>query len=143
MLDEHSEALLQRTVFVSTGPDGYRFTHRSWQELLLAEYLNLCLRCGYFSELGKAKFYSNIYRLAGDSFHGTAITKTQIGTALNTWRKTQAPLVASNLIGFLAWTRIPIEAQGINLLVDEIERFDALSRIILIRWLGLPDLSRR
>lgn len=30
--------ILQRTVFVSTGPDTVRFIHWSWQEFLLARY---------------------------------------------------------------------------------------------------------
>jgi len=48
--------LLQRTVFLPTSPDTYRFVHRSWQEFLLAQYFALCLERACFEDLGRAKF---------------------------------------------------------------------------------------
>lgn len=129
--------LLQRTVFLPTGPDTYRFVHRSWQEFLLAQYFALCLERTCFEYLGRAKFYSGVYRMAGEILPHTIIDQTMIEHVLATWSKeSQRSYLMSNVIGFLAWTRTPVEAQAIQRLLDAVPHLDALSRIILIGGLG-------
>ncbi len=130
-------ALLQRTVFLPTGPETYRFAHRSWQEFLLAQYFALCLERGYFEDLGRAKFYSGVYRMAGEFLPNKIIAQGMIEQILVAWRKeSQSSYLMSNIIGFLAWTRTPVEAQAVQRLLDPVPRLDALSRIILIGGLG-------
>ncbi|MGH6634606.1 MAG: hypothetical protein ACRED0_00190, partial [Gammaproteobacteria bacterium] len=61
---ETCNALLQRTVFLATGPEKVRFSHRHWQEFLLAQYFALCLEWGHVEDFGVTAFNSHIYRMA-------------------------------------------------------------------------------
>jgi len=123
-------------VFLSTGSDKFRFTHRSWQELLLARFFINCIRYRYFDDFGCAKLYSGIYRMAGDMYRGPAITSEQVQCVIDTWRNTGNTYVTGNFIGFISWTVTPIDAQAIQLLLDEFENFKGLSRVILVGGLG-------
>ncbi len=128
--------LLNSDVFLSTGPEKFRFTHRSWQELLLARFFINCIRYRNFDDFGSVKLYSGIYRMAGEMYQGPAITAEQVQCSIDTWRDTGNTYVTGNFIGFLSWTITPIDAQAIQLLVDEFENFMGLSRVILIGGLG-------
>ncbi len=128
--------LLKRTIFISTGPDRFRFIHRTWQELLVARFLTDSIKDYGFNELANAKMYSGIYRVAGELYQGESITDTHVKVALDAWRKTGQRYISGNLIGFLSWTTTPIDFQAIQLLLDELENLDELSRSILIGGLG-------
>ncbi len=129
--------LLQRTIFLPTGRDTFRFSHRSWQEFLLAQYFALCLEQGYFQDLGRAKFYSGIYRMAGGLLPDLIMDHAKIEHVLEAWWNAgQGSYLMSNVIGFLAWTRTPVEAQAVQRLLDAVPHLDALSRIVLIGGLG-------
>lgn len=128
--------LLKRTVFISTGPDRFRFVHRSWQELLVARFFVDAIRDHWFDELANAKLYSGIYRIAGELYQGESLTEGQVKTALDVWRRTDHRYITGNLIGFLSWTTTPVDTQAIPRLLNELENLDALSRIILIGGLG-------
>jgi hypothetical protein len=137
MVDEQScAALLQRTVFLPTGPDSYRFLHRSWQEYLLARYLALCLEHANLDDLARAKFYSGIYRMAAELFPYPLVDGQLITDVLAAWEERRDSYLISNIIGFLSWTRTPMEAPAIRRLLDAVPRLDALARIILIGGLG-------
>ena len=128
--------LLNSDVSLSTGPEKFRFTHRNWQELLLARFCINCIRYRYFDDFGSVKMYSGIYRMAGEIYQGSAITIEQVQCIIDTWRDTGNTYVTGNFIGFLSWTITPIEAQAIQLLLDEFENFKGLSRVILVGGLG-------
>ena len=129
-------AILQRTVFVSTGSSRVRFTHRSWQEFLLAQYFVLCLRWGHVENFGITAFNSHIYRMAGESFKDSTITEDQIRAVLASWRNSHNTYISGNVIAFLAWTRTAIDPRAIQLLLNELANFEALSRVVLIAGLG-------
>jgi pimeloyl-ACP methyl ester carboxylesterase len=133
---ELCQRLLQGTVFVPTGANTSRFTHRNWQEFLLAQYFVLCIRTHHFSEFGAAAFHSRIYRLAGEAFQGGVIAEDCIQALLESWSKTHNTFITGNVIAFLTWTRTAIDARAIRLLLDEIPCFGALSRLVLIGGLG-------
>ena len=128
--------LLNSDVFLSTGAEKFRFTHRSWQELLLARFFINCFRYRYFDDFGSAKLYSGIYRMAGEMYQGPAISTEQVQRIIDTSRDTGNTYVTGNFIGFLSWTITPINAQAIQLLLDEFENFEGLSQVILIGGLG-------
>ncbi len=128
--------LLASEVFLSTGPEKFRFTHRSWQELLLARFFINCIRYRYFDDFGSAKLYSGIYRMAGEMYNGPAINAEQVQCIIDTWRNMGNTYVAGNFIGFISWTVTPIEAQAIQLLLNEFENLTGLSRVILVGGLG-------
>ncbi len=128
--------LLNSDVFLSTGAEKFRFTHRSWQELLLARFFINCIRYRYFDEFGSVKLYSGIYRMAGEMYQGPAISTEQVQCVIDTWRDTGKTYVTGNFIGFLSWTVTPIDAQAIQLLLDEFENLKGLSRVILVGGLG-------
>jgi pimeloyl-ACP methyl ester carboxylesterase len=129
-------ALLQRSVFVSTGSGKVRFSHRHWQEFLLARYFALCLRSGHVEDFGATAFNSHIYRMAGEIQRGYTITEEQMQSVLKEWRNSGNTYVTGNVLAFLAWTQTAIEARAINLLLDQLAHFEALSRVILIAGLG-------
>jgi hypothetical protein len=129
-------AILQRTVFVSTGSNRVRFTHRNWQEFLLAQYFVLCLKCGHVEDFGITAFNSHIYRMAGESFQDTTLTEDRIRAVLESWRKSRNTYITGNVIAFLAWTRTAIDPRAIQLLLNELGNFEALSRVVLIAGLG-------
>jgi len=133
---EPCNALLQRSVFVSTGPGKVRFSHRHWQEFLLARYFALCLRWGHVEDFGITAFNSHIYLMAGELLRGHTITEEQMQSVLQAWRTSGNTYVTGNVIAFLAWTQTAIEARAINLLLDELPNFQALSRVVLIAGLG-------
>lgn len=128
--------LLNSDVFMSTGPMMFRFTHRSWQELLLARFFLNCIRYQYFDDFGSVKMYAGIYRMAGEMYQGPAINSEQVQRVLDTWRALDNTCVTANFIGFLSWTVTPIDAQAMNLLLEEFKNFRGLSRTILIGGLG-------
>ncbi len=128
--------LLNSDVFISTGPDMYRFTHRHWQELLLGRFFLNCIRYQNFEDFGNVKLYAGIYRMAGDMYQGQAISTEQVQCVIDTWKATGSTCVTANFIGFLAWTITPIDAQAVKLLLDEYKNFKGLSRVILIGGLG-------
>ena len=128
--------LLQRSVFVSTGPGKVRFAHRHWQEFLLARYFALCLRWGHVEDFGATAFNSHIYRMAGELLSGHTITEEQMQAVLQTWRASGNTYVTGNVLAFLAWTHTAIEAPAIDRLLNELANFEALSRVVLIAGLG-------
>lgn len=128
--------LLSRTVFISTGPDRFRFIHRTWQELLVAKFFIDSIRGHCFNELANAKMYSGIYRIAGELYQGESISNDHVKGALDTWRNTDKRYITGNLIGFLSWTTTPVEPRAIQSLLDELVNLDGFSRIILIGGLG-------
>jgi len=121
---------------VSTGPNKVRFSHRSWQEFLLAQYFVLCLRWGNVEDFGVTAFNSHIYRMAGECFRGETITDERIGAVLDAWGRSANTYITGNLIAFLAWTQTGIEPRALQRLLDELPRFEALSRVVLIAGLG-------
>ncbi len=134
--DELCTLLLNSDVFISTGPKMYRFTHRNWQELLLARFFLNCIRYQYFDDFGSIKLYAGIYRMAGEMYQGQAINSEQVQRVIDAWRESGNTCVTANFIGFLSWTVTPIDAQAIHLLLEEFKNFKGLSRIILIGGLG-------
>ncbi len=128
--------IVQHTVFVSTGPNRVRFGHRSWQEYLLAKYFVQCLRWGFVEDFGVTAFNSHIYRMAGECFAGETISESRVQAVLAAWERSRNTYITGNLIAFLAWTRTGIEPQALQLLLNELERFEALSRVVLIAGLG-------
>lgn len=131
-----SSAVLQRTVFVSTRPNMVRFSHRNWQEFLLAQYFALCLKWGYVEDFGVIAFNSHIYRMAGEIVQDTTITEDRVRSVLELWKESGNTYITGNVIAFLAWTRTAIDARAIQLLVNELPNFEPLSRVVLIAGLG-------
>lgn len=149
-----SEDLLQRTLFVPTGPGRVRFRHRHWQEFLLGQYLSLCVRMHNFDELGIAAFHSRIYRMAGDSFGDRVISENCIRALFRSWQKSRNPFVTGNVIAFLTWNQTTIEPVAVRLLLGKLSEFEFLSRLVLLGGLSyrvllnnssdvsLPDIRR-
>ncbi|MCI0564480.1 MAG: hypothetical protein MN733_38915, partial [Nitrososphaera sp.] len=133
---EACNALLQRTVFLATGPEKVRFSHRHWQEFLLAQYFALCLEWGHVEDFGVTAFNSHIYRMAGELFQGQEISEQRMQAVLNSWEQSRNTYITGNLIAFLAWTQTAIDARAIRLLLNELPNFEALSRVVLIAGLG-------
>ncbi|MGH8601557.1 MAG: NACHT domain-containing protein, partial [Gammaproteobacteria bacterium] len=133
---ETCNALLQRTVFLATGPEKVRFSHRHWQEFLLAQYFALCLEWGHVEDFGVTAFNSHIYRMAGELFQGREISEQRMQAVLNSWARSRNTYITGNLIAFLAWTQTAIDARAIRLLLGELPNFEALSRVVLIAGLG-------
>ncbi len=140
---ETCNALLQRTVFVATGPEKVRFSHRHWQEFLLAQYFALCLEWGNVEDFGVTAFNSHIYRMAGDLFHGQTISEQRMRAVIESWKRSRNTYITGNLIAFLAWTQTTIDARAIGLLLNELPNFEALSRVVLIAGLGYRILVDR
>ncbi len=138
---ESCNGLVQRTLFVPTGPNSVRFVHRQWQEFLLGQYLSFCIRMHHFDELGIAAFHSRIYRIAGDSFGSRIITEACVQALFENWRKNHNTYVTGNVIAFLTWTRTAIEPMALQLLLGEIAGFEPLSRLVLLGGLGYRILS--
>lgn len=133
---ESCDAILKRTVFVASGPDMHRFSHRSWQEFLVAKYFALCLKWGNVEDFGKTAFNSHIYRLASESFRDATLTASQIKNVLDAWKQSNNTYISGNVIAFLAWGHTAIEAAAIELLLDDLANYEALSRIVGIAGLG-------
>ena len=128
--------LLQCTVFLPTGPDTYRFVHRSWQEFLWRSISRSVLN-GLVLNTSVAPSFTRRLSYGGEILPHTIIDQTMIEHVLATWSKeSERSYLMSNVIGFLAWTRTPVEAQAIQRLLDAVPHLDALSRIILIGGLG-------
>ncbi|MGH8582434.1 MAG: hypothetical protein ACREWG_06505 [Gammaproteobacteria bacterium] len=134
-------AIMQRSVFIATGASRIRFAHRSWQELLLARYFVLCLKWGYVEDFGSTAFNSTIYRMAGQCFRGETLTEERVEAVLEAWRKTGNTYITGNVIAFLAWTQTAIEPRAIQLILEALPRFEALSRIVLIAGWGYRVLA--
>ncbi|MCI0668074.1 MAG: ATP-binding protein [Methylococcaceae bacterium] len=137
------EDLLQRSLFVPTGPGRVRFRHRHWQEFLLGQYLSLCIRMHNFDELGIAAFHSRIYRMAGDTFGDRVISEGCIRALFQSWRKSRNPFVAGNAIAFLTWNQTTIEPVAIRLLLGKLSEFELLSRLVLLGGLAYRVLLNR
>lgn len=148
------EDLLQRSLFVPTGPGRVRFRHRHWQEFLLGQYLSLCIRMHNFDELGIAAFHSRIYRMAGDSYGDRVVSENCIKALIQSWSKSHNPFVTGNVIAFLTWNETTIEPLAVRLLLSKLNEFELLSRLVLLGGLGyrvllnhdsdvsLPDIRR-
>jgi hypothetical protein len=63
------ELLMNRTVFSSTGPDSYRFSHREWLDFLVARYLSTCIVWRQFEDLRAVAFTLTMYQTAGEQLH--------------------------------------------------------------------------
>ncbi|MGH6635937.1 MAG: hypothetical protein ACRED0_07315, partial [Gammaproteobacteria bacterium] len=118
-----------------------RFSHRHWQEFLLAQYFALCLEWGHVEDFGVTAFNSHIYRMAGELFQGREISEQRMQAVLNSWERSRNTYITGNLIAFLAWTQTAIDARAIRLLLNELPNFEALSRVVLIAGLGYRILT--
>ncbi len=125
-------AILQRTVFVSTGMESVRFAHRSWLEFLLSEYFARCIKFAHVDDFGVTAFNSHIYRMAGEAFQGKILGEECIQNILGVWRSSKNTYVSGNLIAFLAWTQTS---------VDALPEYAPLSRVVLIAGFGYRVLS--
>lgn len=128
--------LLQRSIFVPTGPGMVRFAHRQWQEFLLGQYLSLCIRTRHFSELGHAAFHSRIYKTAGEAFGSRIITENCSINLLDAWEQSHNTYITGNVIALLSWTHIAIEPKAIQRLLDEVLNVGQLSRVVLMGGLA-------
>jgi hypothetical protein len=137
------EDLLQRSLFIPTGPGRVRFRHRHWQEFLLGQYLSLCIQMHNFDELGIAAFHSRIYRMAGDSFGDRVISENCIRSLFQSWSKSRNPFVTGNVIAFLTWNQTTIEPVAVRLLLGKLNQFELLSRLVLLGGLGYRVLLNR
>ncbi len=138
---ETCNALVQRTLFVPTGPNSVRFMHRQWQEFLLGQYLAFCIRMHHFDELGFAAFHSRIYRIAGDSFGNRIVTEGCVQALFKNWHEHHNTYVTGNVIAFLTWTRTAIEPMALQLLLSQVAEFERLSRLVLLGGLGYRVLT--
>ena len=134
-------AILQRTVFVSTGMESVRFAHRSWLEFLLSEYFARCIKFGNVDDFGVTAFNAHIYRMAGEAFQGDILGEECVQKILGVWRNSKNTYVSGNLIAFLAWTHTSVDARAIQLLVDALPEYGPLSRVVLIAGFGYRVLS--
>jgi hypothetical protein len=96
----------------------------------------LCLEWGNVEDFGITCFNSHIYRMAGESFQGQSITEQRMRAVLKSWKRSRNTHVTANLIAFLSWTQTTIDARAIQLLLNELPNFEALSRVLLIAGLG-------
>jgi len=138
---EICDALVQRTLFVPTGPNSVRFMHRQWQEFLLGQYLAFCIRMHHFDELGFAAFHSRIYRIARESFGSRTVTEGCVQALFKNWRTHHNTYVTGNVIAFLTWTHTAIEPMALQLLLSEVAEFERLSRLVLLGGLGYRILT--
>ncbi len=130
------DTLLQRTIFIPTGPNRVRCSHRSWQEFLVSRYFFRCVKSGNLSDLRSVAFYSEIYRLTGELLATQTLSQEHIATAIEQWRKTDIGYVVGNLAALLAWSRVGIEPRALDLLLDAVQEPGAVWRMILIGGLG-------
>ena len=128
--------LLQRSVFVPTGPGMVRFAHRQWQELALGQYLSLCVRTHHFSELGLAAFHSRIYKTAGEAFGCRMVSETCVKHILEAWEETHNTYITGNVSALLSWYPIAIEPKAIQLLLNEVLNVGPISRVVLMAGLS-------
>lgn len=133
--------LLEHTLFVPTGANRFRFSHRSWQEYLLAQYLVVNVRTHHFEELGYTAYHSRIYKLAGEAFPDQAITEPCISQLLNTWEKTHNIYISGNVIAFLSWTHVALDVPALTRLLEVAPRLEMLPRLVLFAGFGYRVLS--
>ena len=133
--------LLEQTLFVPTGANRFRFSHRSWQEYLLAQYLVTNVRTHHFEELGYTAYHSRIYKLAGEAYPNQAITESCITQLLTTWEKTHNTYISGNVIAFLSWTHVALDVPALTLLLESAPRLEMLPRLVLFAGLGYRVLS--
>jgi len=128
-------------VFLSTGPNTVRFSHREWQEFLLAHYFALCIKWGRFENFGVTIFNSRIWRMAGDLLKETTLTEERMMTAINCWKQSGNSYILAQVIVFLSWSRIAIDVTALQLLIREMPNFDALSRMLFLAGVGYRILA--
>jgi pimeloyl-ACP methyl ester carboxylesterase len=133
--------LLEQTLFVPTGANRFRFSHRSWQEYLLAQYLVTNVRTHHFEELGYTAYHSRIYKLAGEAFPDQAITEPCIAQLLTTWEKTHNTYISGNVIAFLSWTHVALDVPALTLLLEVAPQLEMLPRLVLFAGFGYRVLS--
>ena len=138
---ETCKLLLEHTLFVPTGANRFRFSHRSWQEYLLAQYLVTSVLTHHFEELGYTAYHSRIYKLAGEAFPDQSITEPCITQLLTTWEKTHNTYISGNVIAFLSWTHVALEVPAIILLLESAPRLEMLPRLVLFAGLGYRVLA--
>jgi hypothetical protein len=137
------KTLLERTLFVPTGLNRFRFSHRSWKEYLLADYLVLCVRTHHFTELGTTACNSRIYKLAGEAFAERVITEQCVASLLETWEQNPNPYISGNVIAFVCWGNVPLDVAALALLLEAAPRLEMLSRLVLFAGLGYRVLSNQ
>ncbi len=138
---ETCKLLLEHTLFLPTGANRFRFSHRSWQEYLLAQYLVTNVRTHHFKELGYTAYHSRIYKLAGEAFPDQAITEPCIAQLLTTWEQTHNTYISGNVIAFLSWTHVVLDVPALTLLLEAASRLEMLPRLVLFAGLGYRVLS--
>lgn len=138
---ETCKLLLEHTLFVPTGANRFRFSHRSWQEYLLAQYLVTCVLTHHFEELGYTAYHSRIYKLAGEAFPDQSITEGCINQLLTAWQKNHNTYISGNVIAFISWTHVALDVPALALLLESAPRFEMLPRLVLFAGLGYRVLS--
>ena len=79
--------------------------------------------------------------MAGESFQGQSITEQRMRAVLESWKRSINTHVTANVIAFLSWTHTTIDSRAIQLLLNELPNFEALSRVLLIAGLGYRILA--
>jgi len=131
----HSEItrlLMERTVFVSTGIDEWRFAHREWEDYLTASYMANAYYYSNFVQMGHLAMTRAIFKMIGEILT-TMPGKFEITESFTESVLGAGGIAAVNLPGVLGNSELVVHPRAIHKLlsIDTLDHLNKTARLVV------------
>lgn len=139
------KALRSRTVLDPIGKDEVRFTHREWEDFLVAEYVGQCALAQMFEQLDRRAFPKQIYIDGGEVLSeqmrkmGSSITAEWLEPAFVEGNPFARPWPLMNICALVGNGNVDIDQNAFRRLLDLICQPDCpeFTRIVAVSSFGM------
>lgn len=136
------EHILARTAFVSTGGDRYRFAHREWESLLLARYLERCIKTRNYGELRHHAIRRDIFRLAAQRLGKVSFDQQDVDDVLRAGQELGSAYVSGNFFAFVSVNPLAeLDGPAINIMLAALQQAPPLIACTLLNGFANRALS--
>jgi hypothetical protein len=130
--EEVIQIVMERTVFVSTGVNHWRFAHREWQDFLTASYMANAYYYSNFVEMGHRAMTRAIFKMMGEILT-TLPEKFEITESFTEKILKTGGLAAVNLAGVVGNSALVVHPRAIEkfLSIGALDHMDKTARLIV------------
>jgi energy-coupling factor transporter ATP-binding protein EcfA2 len=125
-------AVLNRTVFLPTREEAYRFAHRLWEEHLAARYFASVIRFRHMRALVNRGYYTVLFQQAAEHLASVPVTLEMVTEALKETKGNQDRFIIGNFGGFLANSSATIEGPAIRAILQAFSGMERVARHVFL-----------
>ncbi len=124
--------ILRRGIFIPTGPDRFRFSHKEWEDFLVARYFAMCIKDQNFGEFENRAFTYYTFQSASEQLRDHTITEEAVQRALTLTIKRNNQFIIGNFTAFLGSSYGPIEPRALDMILSSLDQLPRVARYITL-----------